>query len=113
MPFALDQIDTELATLDRELLRRSIRSVDTPCGPVIQIQGRSLLAFCSNDYLGLANHPELIAALSQGAARFGTGSGASHLISGHHVIHDELEAKLASTQAGAIPNVRALFFSTG
>ncbi|NCZ78808.1 MAG: 8-amino-7-oxononanoate synthase [Burkholderiaceae bacterium] len=113
MPFALDQIDTELATLDRELLRRSIRSVDTPCGPVIQIQGRSLLAFCSNDYLGLANHPELIAALSEGAARFGTGSGASHLISGHHVIHDELEAKLASTQAGAIPNVRALFFSTG
>ncbi|NDA16653.1 MAG: 8-amino-7-oxononanoate synthase [Burkholderiaceae bacterium] len=99
--------------LDREQLRRSIRSVDTPCGPEIQIQGRSLLAFCSNDYLGLANHPELIAALSEGAARFGTGSGASHLISGHHVIHDELEAKLASTQAGAIPNVRALFFSTG
>ena len=113
MPFALDQIDTELATLDRELLRRSIRSVNTPCGPEIQIQGRSLLAFCSNDYLGLANHPELIDALSEGAARFGTGSGASHLISGHHVIHDELEAKLASTQAGAIPNVRALFFSTG
>jgi len=113
MPFALDQIDTELVTLDRELLRRSIRSVNTPCGPEIQIQGRSLLAFCSNDYLGLANHPELIAALSEGAARFGTGSGASHLISGHHVIHDELEAKLASTQAGAIPNVRALFFSTG
>ncbi|MEY3719091.1 MAG: hypothetical protein RL727_1012, partial [Pseudomonadota bacterium] len=54
MPFALDQIDTELATLDRELLRRSIRSVNTPCGPEIQIQGRSLLAFCSNDYLGLA-----------------------------------------------------------
>ena len=113
MPFALDQIDTELATLDRELLRRSIRSVDTPCGPEIQIQGRSLLAFCSNDYLGLANHPELIAALSEGAARFGTGSGASHLISGHHAIHDELEGKLASTQADAIPNVRALFFSTG
>jgi len=113
MPFALDQIDTELAILDREQLRRSIRSVDTPCGPEIQIQGRSLLAFCSNDYLGLANHPELIAALSEGAARFGTGSGASHLISGHHVIHDELEAKLASTQADAIPNVRTLFFSTG
>ncbi len=113
MPFALNQIDTELATLDRELLRRSIRSVDTPCGPEIQIGGRSLLAFCSNDYLGLANHPELIAALSEGAARFGTGSGASHLISGHHAIHDELEAKLASTQASAIPNTRTLFFSTG
>ncbi|NCY04969.1 MAG: 8-amino-7-oxononanoate synthase [Burkholderiaceae bacterium] len=113
MPFALDQIDTELVTLDRELLRRSIRSVDTPCGTEIQIGGKALLAFCSNDYLGLANHPELIAALSEGATRFGTGSGASHLISGHHIIHDELEAKLASTQSGAIPNVRALFFSTG
>ena len=113
MPFALDQIDTELETLDRELLRRSIRSVETPCGPEIEIRGRSLLAFCSNDYLGLANHPELIAALSEGAARFGSGSGASHLISGHHAIHDELEAKLASTQAKAIPNARALFFSTG
>ncbi len=113
MPFALDQIDTELAILDREQLRRSIRSVDTPCGTEIQIGGKALLAFCSNDYLGLANHPELIAALSEGATRFGTGSGASHLISGHHIIHDELEAKLASTQSGAIPNVRALFFSTG
>lgn len=113
MPFALNQIDVELATLDRELLRRSIRSVDTPCGTEIQIGGKALLAFCSNDYLGLANHPELIAALSEGAARFGTGSGASHLISGHHTIHDELEAKLASTQASAIPNARALFFSTG
>jgi 8-amino-7-oxononanoate synthase len=113
MPFALDQIDTELVTLDREQLRRSIRSVDTPCGTEIQIGGKALLAFCSNDYLGLANHPELIAALSEGATRFGTGSGASHLISGHHIIHDELEAKLASTQSGAIPNVRALFFSTG
>ena len=113
MPFALDQIDTELAILDREQLRRSIRSVDTPCGTEIQVGGKALLAFCSNDYLGLANHPELIAALSEGATRFGTGSGASHLISGHHIIHDELEAKLASTQSGAIPNVRALFFSTG
>ncbi len=113
MPFALNQIDAELVTLDRELLRRSIRSVDTPCGTEIQIGGKSLLAFCSNDYLGLANHPELIAALSEGAKRFGTGSGASHLISGHHAIHDELEAKLALTQAGTIPHARALFFSTG
>ncbi len=113
MPFALNQIDAELTKLDRDLLRRSIRSVDTPCGTEIQIEGRSLIAFCSNDYLGLANHPELIAALSEGAARFGAGSGASHLISGHHKIHDELEAKLAATQAKAIPSARALFFSTG
>lgn len=113
MPFAFDQIHMELTNLDRELLRRSIRSVNSPCGVQIEIQGRSLISFCSNDYLGLANHPELIAALSEGAARFGTGSGASHLISGHHTIHDELEAKLAATQAQSIPNTRALFFSTG
>lgn len=113
MPFALDQIDAELAKLDRDLLRRSLRSINTPCGTEIEIRGRTLLAFCSNDYLGFANHPALISALSEGAARFGAGSGASHLISGHYAIHDELEAKLASTQAQSIPKARALFFSTG
>ncbi len=113
MPFAKQQITKELATLDQQQLRRSIRSANSPCGTQIQMQGRTLQAFCSNDYLGLANHPELISALSEGASRYGVGSGASHLISGHQVIHDELEAKLAATQAKWIPNARALFFSTG
>ena len=113
MSFAKNQILLELTELDTQLLRRKIRSVDSPCGTRIQIGGRELQAFCSNDYLGLANHPDLIAALSEGAQRFGVGSGASHLISGHQTIHDALEEKLAQTQALSIPKAKALFFSTG
>ena len=113
MSFAKQQISIELSKLEEQLLKRSIRSAESPCGTHIQIKGRAFRAFCSNDYLGLANHPQLISALAEGARRFGVGSGASHLISGHQAIHDELESKLASTQAQSIPSVRALFFSTG
>jgi 8-amino-7-oxononanoate synthase len=113
MSFAKNQIIRELTELDTQLLRRKIRSVDSPCGTRIKIAGRELQAFCSNDYLGLANHPDLITALSEGAQRFGVGSGASHLISGHQTIHDALEKKLAQTQALSIPKAKALFFSTG
>jgi 8-amino-7-oxononanoate synthase len=63
--------------------------------------------------LGLANHPELVAALAEGAKRYGVGSGASHLISGHSIAHDLLEKKLAACESKYIPNARALFFSTG
>jgi 8-amino-7-oxononanoate synthase len=113
MSFAKNQIIRELTELDTQLLRRKIRSVDSPCGTRIKIAGRELQAFCSNDYLGLANHPDLITALSEGAQRFGVGSGASHLISGHQTIHDALEKKLAQTQALSIPKAKALFFSSG
>jgi 8-amino-7-oxononanoate synthase len=113
MSFAKNQIIRELTELDNQLLRRKIRSVDSPCGTRIKIAGRELQAFCSNDYLGLANHPDLITALSEGAQQFGVGSGASHLISGHQTIHDALEEKLAQTQALSIPKAKALFFSTG
>ena len=113
MSFAKNQIIRELTELDTQLLRRKIRSVDSPCGTRIKIAGRELQAFCSNDYLGLANHPDLITALSEGAQQFGVGSGASHLISGHQTIHDALEEKLAQTQALSIPKAKALFFSTG
>ena len=113
MSFAKNQIIRELTELDTQLLRRKIRSVDSPCGTRIKIAGRELQAFCSNDYLGLANHPDLITALSEGAQQFGVGSGASHLISGHQTIYDALEEKLAQTQALSIPKAKALFFSTG
>jgi 8-amino-7-oxononanoate synthase len=113
MSFVKNQIIRELTELDTQLLRRKIRSVDSPCGTRIKIAGRELQAFCSNDYLGLANHPDLITALSEGAQQFGVGSGASHLISGHQTIHDALEEKLAQTQALSIPKAKALFFSTG
>jgi 8-amino-7-oxononanoate synthase len=113
MSFVKNQIIRELTELDTQWLRRKIRSVESPCGIRMQIGGRELQAFCSNDYLGLANHPDLITALSEGAQRFGVGSGASHLISGHQTIHDALEKKLAQTQALSIPKAKALFFSTG
>jgi 8-amino-7-oxononanoate synthase len=72
-----------------------------------------LKAFCSNDYLGFANHPQLIAAMAEGAAQYGVGSGASHLISGHSMAHDLLETELARTQEKHINAARALFFCTG
>ena len=72
-----------------------------------------MLAFCSNDYLGLANHPVLIEALAEGARRFGVGSGASHLISGHTRAHAQLEDELADRLAPCIPGAQALSFCTG
>jgi len=74
---------------------------------------RELLAFCSNDYLGLANHPVLVEALAEGARMHGAGSGASHLVSGHGRAHAELEERLAAWMAPNIPGARALSFCTG
>ena len=68
---------------------------------------------CSNDYLGFANHPAVVEALAEGARRYGAGSGASHLVSGHSRVHAELEELLASRLASCIPQARALFFCSG
>jgi 8-amino-7-oxononanoate synthase len=73
------------------------------------VEGREYLSFCSNDYLGLANHPRLIAAVCEGARKYGVGAGASHLISGHFSAHHALEEALA--RFTGFP--RALLFSTG
>lgn len=98
-----------LAALDAAALRRVRRSNALPCGPHARVDGRDLLAFCSNDYLGLAADAELAAALAEGAARWGAGGGASHLVSGHYLVHDELEAALADF----VGCERALYLSTG
>ncbi|QWD94728.1 8-amino-7-oxononanoate synthase [Polynucleobacter sp. MG-Unter2-18] len=103
----------QIDDLDAQLLRRKLRTTASPCDTKAQVDQRELKAFCSNDYLGLANHPELVAALAEGAKRYGVGSGASHLISGHSIAHDLLEKKLAACESKYIPNPRALFFSTG
>ena len=110
---ARDMAEHQLADLDEQLLRRKLRTTETPCDTKARVDQRELKAFCSNDYLGLANHPELITALAEGAKRYGVGSGASHLISGHSIAHDLLEKKLATCESKHIPNARALFFSTG
>ena len=83
--------------------------LQSPQGPQVVVDGERLLAFCSNDYLGLANHPEVIAAMQQGAAKWGVGGGASHLVMGHSTPHHQLEEALAEFTG----RPRALLFSTG
>ena len=110
---ALNMAEQQIAELDAQLLRRKLRTTESPCDIKASVGQRELKAFCSNDYLGLANHPQLVSAIAEGAKLYGVGSGASHLISGHSIAHDLLEKKLASFESKHIPNARALFFSTG
>ena len=110
---ALHFAQEQIADLESQLLKRKLRATQSPCDIKALVDGRELKAFCSNDYLGLANHPELIKALAEGGEKYGVGSGASHLISGHSMAHELLEKQLASFQKQHIPNARALFFSTG
>ncbi|CAB1369417.1 8-amino-7-oxononanoate synthase [Denitratisoma oestradiolicum] len=104
-----DELELALAELDRAHLRRHRRVLESPAGPRVTVEGRRLLSFCSNDYLGLAAHPELIAALAEGARGWGAGSGASALLGGHLVPHEALEQRLA----GFLGLPRALTFTTG
>jgi 8-amino-7-oxononanoate synthase len=109
----LQQLEAGLRELDEQHLRRRRRTVDAACGPHAQVDHQPLLAFCSNDYLGLASHPKLVAALQDGAGRYGVGSGASHLISGHSRAHARLEERLAEFMAPHLDAARALYFCTG
>jgi 8-amino-7-oxononanoate synthase len=109
----IDHFNHLLGDLEQHSLKRTLKICDSASAPVMTIDGQAMLTFCSNDYLGLANHSELAKAISEGLQRFGSGSGASHMISGHHRPHDDLEKALAKTQEAFIPEVRALFFSTG
>jgi 8-amino-7-oxononanoate synthase len=109
----LNRLDDQLQTLAQQSLIRTRRVVDSPCGPRVRVDGRELLAFCSNDYLGLASHPALAAALQEGAALYGAGSGASHLISGHGRAHAQLEERLAGFVGAHLEQPRALYFCTG
>jgi 8-amino-7-oxononanoate synthase len=109
----LGQLEEQLALLSDQQLRRQLREVQTPTSPALIVDGQALTAFCSNDYLGLASDPRVIDALREGALRYGAGSGASHLISGHSAAHTALEVRLAEMQAAHLIKPRALFFSTG
>ncbi|MCG2585170.1 8-amino-7-oxononanoate synthase [Massilia sp. TS11] len=106
-------LDRQLRALDEHSLTRQRRVVETPCAPRMVVNGRPLLGFCSNDYLGLASHPQLAAALAEGAQRYGVGSGASHLISGHSRAHEQLEERFAAFMADYVAQARALYFCTG
>jgi 8-amino-7-oxononanoate synthase len=105
----LDQLRADLAALDARALRRVRRDSATPCSPHAVIDGQPCIAFCNNDYLGLAGDARLAAALADGARRWGAGAGASHLVSGHYTVQGELERRLAAF-AG---RERALYFSSG
>ena len=90
-------------------LYRSRSILQSPQESHVVVAGREYLAFCSNDYLGLANHPQLVAAVCEGARQYGVGAGASHLINGHSTAHHILETALADFTG--FP--KAVVFSTG
>ena len=96
------------ALRERALLRRR-KVASSACQPQTVVDGKTVLAFCSNDYLGLAANSQIAEAMAAAALRYGVGSGASHLISGHHQLHETLERELARFTGLE----RTLTFSTG
>ncbi len=100
---------TTLSGLKKNNLYRSRRVVSSAQDTQIVINEKSVVNFCSNDYLSLANHPQVKETLKQGVDKYGVGSGASHLVSGHSSVHHELEEALAEYTK----QDRALLFSTG
>ncbi len=109
----LETLHAKLADIDAQGLRRKRLSAETPCQPHLVVDGKPMLAFNSNDYLGLAAHPQVVEALKEGASLYGAGSGASHLISGHSQAHVRLEEKLAAMLSPYLESPRALYFCTG
>ena len=107
MPFAV--LQSELNERAAQGLLRSRRTLATPQSPHIVVDGKPYLAFCSNDYLGLASQTELTTALQQGAQQWGVGAGAAHLVNGHFGPHHQLEQQLAAF----VGKPAALLFSTG
>ena len=105
----LEDLRMALAEAEAAGMRRTRRIVESAQSARLTVEGREYLAFCSNDYLGLANHPRLVDAAKQALDEYGVGAGASHLISGHTSLHSQLESELAAFVG--LP--RALFFSSG
>ena len=108
----IGRLEAMLARRDADGLRRHRRIVAAPTGPRTVVDGVPMLAFASNDYLGLAADPLVIAAARDAAQMWGVGAGASHLVSGHSVPHDALERELAAFVAPA-GGVDALLLSSG
>jgi glycine C-acetyltransferase len=102
-------IEKELACLEEKGLKRGFRTIEGPQGPRVTIDGRELLLLCSNDYLGLANHPEVKAAAMEAIERYGFGAGASRLVSGSMAPHRELEERISAFKG----TESALLFNSG
>jgi len=105
----MKNLKRQLQQRRQQQLYRSRLVIDTPQGVSVRIDGRDYLSFCSNDYLGLANHPDIVAAFHRGLDDYAAGSGAAHLITGHSRAHHALEEELAAF----LQRPRALLFSTG
>ena len=109
MQMTFSSLSLEIKQREADGLLRQRRVLQSPQSALVRVDGEEILSFCSNDYLGLANHPALVQAACEGAQRFGVGSGASHLVTGHSAAHHELEQRLA--EFTGLP--AALLFSTG
>lgn len=105
----LAAFEHDLADLAAAHLIRKRPAVEAVDGPHLRVAGQNVLAFCSNDYLGLSQHPALIEAAQRGAAKYGVGAGASPLVSGHSDAHEALERELAEFTGLQ----RALYFGSG
>lgn len=103
------QFRQDLEQLSQQDLYRSRRVIDGPQSVVLNLNGKSVINFSSNDYLGLANHPEVVAAFKNAVDQYGVGSGSAHLICGHSRAHHALEEELAEFTG----REKALLFSTG
>ncbi len=102
-------LTVELDSLRQQGLYRTRKLLTSPQGAVVEVNGKQALNFCSNDYLGLANHPEVVRAFQRAVNQWGVGSGAAHLVCGHTAEHHQLEEELAAFTG----RDRALLFSTG
>jgi len=102
-------LEARLAELDGQGLRRRRRVLESAQGTRVTVDGKTYLSFASNDYLGLASHPAIAAAACEAATRYGVGAGASHLLTGHHALHQRLEGELAAF----VGRPAALLFATG
>ena len=103
------RLTTEISELAAAGLTRRRRLLESPCGRTATVDGKNVLNFASNDYLGLAGNDEIARAMADGALHWGAGSGASHLVSGHLAPHEALEKEIAAF----VGFPRALTFSTG
>ena len=92
----MSEIEERLAELERLGLTRRLRLISGPQGPTVLLEGKPVLLLCSNNYLGLADHPRVREAAAEAAMRWGVGAGASRLVSGSMTIHRRLEERLAA-----------------
>jgi len=99
MPAHLDWLQEELQALGDAGLYNNIRTISSPQGAWLKIEGRRVLNFCSNNYLGLANHPRLVEAAKKAIDQYGIGPGAVRIISGTNDLHIELERRIAKFKA--------------